>query len=672
MDAGRRSRRPAERRPERRRFAASPAIVGSTIRLNGEPYEVTGVMGPGFRFPPFWATGAELWAPLPLAARASSRGESLRAFARLAPGVDLTRARAEMETVTTRLERQLPGSNRDIVVEPLAERVTGSVRPALLVLLAAVGFLLLIACANVAHLYLARSTGRRRDFVVRAALGAGRGDLFRQLLAESAVLALLAGALGLALAYGGARLLPAFGPESLAVLGPIAIDRTVLAFTLLVALATGIGFGTVPGLRVLRADPTSVLKGSDDAGALLGPRRVRTILVGSEFAFAMVLLVGAGLSVRTLQSLRSIDPGFDPAGVVSMVVSVNGSDAGRVERRETFYRELLDGIRALPGVSAASAINHLPLGGDVWSWSFWIEGRPTPPREELPRAAYRVVMPGYFETMRLPLEQGRDFDERDRADAPGAVIVNQTLARRWWPGESAVGKRLTLDPGEPDAWLEVIGVAHDVPIDGWTAEPRPEVYRPLAQSSLYLSNGAVPFSYLTFVARAEARPEATVAAVGRLVATLDRDVPVSDAVALVDVIGAERAEPRFYLLLLGTFGGLAMLLAGIGIYGVLSHMVGLRTREIGIRQSLGASPRSVVRLVVGDGLAMAGLGVAAGALAAALLTRLMRAMLHGVTPLDPATFAAVAAILALLALAACALPAWRAARIDPRDAVSSG
>ncbi|HYU44310.1 MAG TPA: ABC transporter permease, partial [Vicinamibacteria bacterium] len=424
-----------------RRFGGDPSLVGRTVALDGVPHAVVGVMPRGLEFPPFWATGAELWAPLPLGERATSRqARSLRVFGRLQDGSSLEQARAEMATITARLEQAYPASNRDVVVRGLDDTVVGDVRAALLVLLGAVGFVLLIACANVAHMLLARGAARCKEIALRVALGASRARVVRQLLTESVLLASVGGLLGLGLAAWMIHTIVALSRDSLPRLETAGLDPRVLAATLAVSFLTGIAFGLVPALQASRLDlGTSLKEGERGSSSGDGRHRLRRLLMGSEMALALVLLVGAGLMIRTFVALRAVDPGFRPDHVLSAVVSVSGSRASEPSRRVAFYAEALDRIRALPGVASASAINHLPLAGDAWGEPFHVEDQPRRRPGEMPAADYRVVLPGYFETMGLPLVRGRDFDLRDDRGAPDVVIVNAQMAERHWPGRDPIG-----------------------------------------------------------------------------------------------------------------------------------------------------------------------------------------------------------------------------------------
>jgi predicted permease len=656
-----------------RRFGGDAGVVGRSITLDGQPHVVIGVMPRGFEFPPFWATGAELWAPLPLAERAGSRnGQSLRVFARLSPGATLEKARAEMATITSRLEKEYPGTNRNVVVRTLDDIVVGDVRSALLILLGAVAFVLLIACANVAHMLLARAAARHKEIALRIALGASRARVVRQLLTESVVLAAIGGVAGVALAAAALRMLIAISPGNLPRLETAGLDPRVLAVTVVVSLATGIAFGLVPALQASRFDLSGALRDGERGSTVgAGRHRLRRFLMASELALALVLLVGAGLMVRTFVALRRFDPGFDPRRVVSAVMSLTGSRSEEPARRLAFYREVLDRVRALPGVTSASAINHLPLAGDVWGFPFQVEGRPPAKPGESPSAAFRVVLPGYFQTMGLPLVRGRDFTEDDRLGAPGTIIVNEWLAERFWPGADPIGKRLTLDDLDKNPeWLTVVGVARNAARGKWAAAPDEEMYLPLLQSHLYLERKGGPFSFLTLVVRTSTdEPAALAPSLRTAVWSVDGNVAVSEVQTMEEVVARATASPRFYLLLLGSFAAAALALAALGIYGVMSYSVARRQNEIGIRMALGARSGDVLRLVMREAVGVVAIGGGIGLAVAWLLTRLMGGLLYGVGAADPATFTGVAALLGAVALVATYIPARRAVRVDPLSAL---
>jgi predicted permease len=647
-------------------------VLGRSINLQGEPYTVVGVMPASFQFAPFWATKAELWAPLALGERAASReSNSLRVFARLKPGVSLEQARSEMATLTGRLERQFPGTNRDVTVQLLKEKVVGDTRPALLILLGAVSFVLLIACANVAHMLLARTASRQKEIAVRTALGAERWRIVQQFLAESAVLAVLGGSAGLALALWGVRMLKALIPASIPRVDAIGLDGRVLLFTVVVSILAGIAFGIVPALQASGVNLRDALQETGrGSGESLRRNRLRSVLVASEFALALLLMIGAGLMIRTFFALRAIDPGFQPHHLVSAEVSLAGSGEAAPQKRLAFYQQMLQRVGALPGVESVSAINHLPLNGDLWGLPFKIEGRPLPLPGESPGAIYRVILPGYFRTMKISLLGGRDIAESDNLNAPGVVIVNHSLAQLYWPGQNPIGKRITLDDQlKNPAWFTVIGVTQDAKQDDWAGKPWPEMYLPMLQQRKYLQDPSGHYEYMTLVARTAGDPNAVVNDIKTAIAGLDRNVAVSEVVTMDQVVDEANAQPRFELWLLAGFALVAVVLAALGIYGVMSYLVSRRTHELGVRMALGAAQGDVVKLVVKQAMMLAAAGSACGLAAAILLTRLMTGLLYGVRATDPLTFAGVAVIVCVVGLLASYIPARRATRVDPVTAL---
>jgi putative ABC transport system permease protein len=461
-----------------RRFAGDAGIVGKTVNLDGVPHTVVGVMPGEFKFAPFWATKSQFWAPLSLKPRADDRGgNSLRIFARLRDNVSLEQAQAEMSAITARMEQKYPGTNRDMAVVSLKEKVIGNVRPALLVLLGAVGFVLLIACANVAHMLLARSAARQKEIAVRSALGARRGRMLRQFLTESLLLALFGAAAGLLVAFAGIRLLVALGPSDIPRVETVGFDFRVLLFVLFASLITGVVFGLAPAWQASRAALNDALKDStrgSSEGILRN--RLRSVLVASEFALALVLLIGAGLMVRSLTALLAINPGFDPHHVLTMIVSVAGTREADTDRRAAFFHEVIEKTSALPGMESVSATNHLPLAGDLWVLGFYAEGTPLPKPGESASAAYRVVYPGYFKTMRIPFAHGRDVTESDNLSAPNVVIVNEFMAQQQWPGENPLGKRLTLGGLQTASWKTVVGVVKNEVRDHWADPPTAQMF----------------------------------------------------------------------------------------------------------------------------------------------------------------------------------------------------
>ncbi len=661
-----------------RHFNADPNVLGKPVTLDGESYIIVGVMPPTFKFAPFWATHTELWVPDAFGAGIHDRGGNhLRVFARLKTGVTLQQARAEIAAITGRLERQYPATNRGVAVTPLKQNVVGNIETPLLMLLGAVGFVLLITCANVAHMLLARTSDRQKEIAVRIAIGAGRARVVAQFLTENLLLAAMGAAAGLLLAFAGTKALVALSPAYIPRVDMVGIDTHVVLFLLSITVLTALAFGLAPAMRAAAGNLSAALKegGRGDSDGVRR-NRLRSFLVASEFALAFMLLIGAGLMIRSFSALQSVDPGFNPHNVLSMVVSVAGTKEAEPYRRKIFYRELLEKIRGLPGVISVGGINHLPLAGDQWDRGFVIEGRPQPRPGEGPGAVYRIVMPGYFETMRLPLRRGRAIADRDEARAPAVVVINERAAHAYWPGEDPIGKRIAIGGGEqsgPPNWLTVIGVVADAKQMDWAQEPDPEVYLAALQHRDFLGESGDPIAphmtYITLVARTSGNPADLASDIKRAVWSFDRNLPVSAVLTMERVVADATAQPRFEVLLLGVFAAIALLLAAVGIYGVMNYAVSRRTREIGIRMSLGASRTAVLRMVVQQAAVQALAGSVAGLVGALLLGRLMANMLYGVRPTDPVTFGAVAMVLALAALFATYVPARKASRIEPMVAL---
>jgi predicted permease len=645
-------------------FRGDPGIVGKQVSLNGESYSVAGVMPPSFRFAPFWQTNVEVWVPLTLDKRLGDRGgRSLRIFARLKNGIPLEKAQAEIDVICRQLEVQYPVTNAHMTarVVPLQEKVVANIRPTLWVLLGTVGFVLLIACSNVANLMLVRASGRRKETAVRLALGSSRWRLIRQLVVEGLLLSIAGALVATWIArWGMAGLIASLPVESLPRLEDVHVDMSVLGFTAVLALVTGILCGLAPAMRAFRTDLQEALKsGGRGSTRGRGDNRTRALLVIAEVALSLILLVGAGLMLRTFQQLQAVDPGFDPHHVLTMEVAAGGSSYPTAAGRVHFFDQLRHRLQPLPGVQSVSVINHLPIGGDVWTLGIIIADQPAPPPGEQPTAAYRVVQPDYFRTMKIPVLRGRDFNDHDGADATPVAIINEELAKRHWPGQDAVGRRLRMT----EKWMTVVGVIRDVKQADWIGKPNDEIYLPHAQAD------AKSFSYMTVVLRAFGDPLSLAKAVEDEVHALDKDVPIARLQTMDQVIGDTLWRGRLAMTLLGLFAAVAVVLACLGIYGAISYSVAQRTGEIGIRMAMGAQSREVLAMVLRQGLTVVGIGIAIGLAGSWVLTRTLTGLLYGVRATDPVTFVAVPALLVALSAVACAVPALRAARVDPLTAL---
>jgi predicted permease len=642
------------------RFGGDPRVIGQALSLNGESYTVIGVMPGSFQFP---TRHDQLWVPLAFDAKeAASRGNHfLEVIARMKPGVTLQQAQAEMSTIAARLAQQYPEENLRVgsVVTALQEQVVGDIKPALLVLLGAVGFVLLIACANVANLLLARAAARQKEIALRLALGAGRSRLTRQFLTESVLLAVIGGAVGLLLSIAGLRVLKTFIPDTISQAQAISIDAKVLVFTGLVALVTGIIFGLAPAMQVSHLDINDTLKegGRDAAGGTRG-NRIRALLVIGEIAVSFVLLMGAGLLINSFMHLRNLHPGFRANHLLTMKIPLSEVKYPDKERRSPFYAEVLRRVQALPGVQSAAVAGNLPLTYDGDSMPIGIEGRTDPPPDQRPDVILRVVGPGYFSTMGIPLVRGRDFSEQDKADSARVVIVSEKTARHFWPGENPIGKR--LKPGSTSRnipWIEIIGVVKDVRQNDFVSEPKMQMYMPYQQLNSFAPNA--------LVVRTNVEPLSLAAAVRNAIWAVDKDQPVSNLRSMDEIVSEAVARQRFSMLLLGIFAALAMALAAVGIYGVMSYSIAQRTREIGLRIALGAQKSDVLKMILRQGLRFVAAGLAIGLAASFVLTRVMASLLFGISATDPATFVAISLVLIAVALLASYIPAVRAMKIDP-------
>jgi putative ABC transport system permease protein len=651
----------------RSRFGADPGLVGRTVQLNREPYLVVGVAPKGFAFP----EGAQIWTPIEYDPRfrSNSRGAwYLGVIARLKPGASVMGAREEVATIAARLAREYPEANEGVggTVTLLHETLVGRSRPALLVLLGAVGLVLLIACVNVANLLLARMAARETELAVRSALGAGRGRLMRQLLTESVVLAALGGLAGLLLASLFLDSLLALQPEGVARIKEVRIDRAVVAFSAALSLATGLLFGVFPALQVTRGTTAPALREAG-RGVLSGRgSRLRAGLVVGQMALAMVLLAGAGLLVRSFYGLVRVDPGFRPESALTFRLSLPEQAYPSEERRAVFFDEVLTRLAALPAVRSTAAVTNLPLGGTQFNISFEVAGRPPAPPAQQPSLEVRVATAGYFELMGIPIRRGRRFERRDGPESPQVVVLNESAVEAFFSGEDPLGKRITLglgrEEGKPRPGGEVVGIVGDVRERSLSQKAPPTIYLPYAQ---------LPFSSMNVLLRSAVPPRTLVPAVEAAVHGLDPELPVAGMRTLEEVVGRSVSEPRFYTILLGIFAVVALLLSALGIFGVLSFAVVQRHREIGIRVALGAHPADVLRMVLGRALGLVALGVSVGLFGALALSRTVRSLLFNLSPTDPATFGAVAVLLTLVALLASYLPARRATRVDPLEALRS-
>jgi putative ABC transport system permease protein len=645
-----------------RRFNADPSIVNRNITLNGESFTVVGVMPRGFFFP---ERETELWIPWAMEPeQASGRGDHyLRLIARLKPGTTLKQANAEVESIAGRLSAEYPKTNEGLtfIVNSLHQDYAGDLRSPILILFAAVGLVLLIACANVANLLLAQATIRRREIAIRMALGARRWTIVRQLLVESLLLAGAGGLLGVLGAVWGVEALGKLLPESLSKLQNVSIDARVFLFTLGVSLLTAVVFGGVPALLAARAKPGETLSdvARDMAGGVSG-RHVRRLLVVSEVALAVVLLVGAGLLIRSFQILRQVDTGFTTENLLTMRMVLPMPKYAKPEARRAFYDEMLRRVKELPGVESAGMITFLPLSFNGMNFSFSVEGQTSPSDMKLPFALYRVVSPDYFRAMGIPLQRGRFFDAHDTVDSQPVILVNRQLAEQYWPGEDPTGKRLKIGPlDSPNPWLTVVGVVGDVRQTGLYGDLRMDLYVPYAQERRSF------IAPRDLVLRTKGDATAVAGAVRQAVWSVDKDQPVSHVRTMDQVFAAAISQERFQALLLGLFAALALVLACIGLYGVISYAVAQRTHEIGIRMALGARPRDVLRLVLRQGMSLTVVGLALGIALGSVATRVLSDMLYGVTARDPLTFVGVPILLLLVAFLACYIPARRATRIDP-------
>jgi len=651
-----------------RQFGSDPSIINKSLTFNGHQVTVVGVMPPGFEVQFPISKHVDMFVPFIIDVADPDYHDRTQNFlytvARLKPGVSQAQAQSEMSLIASQLQQQYPETNaeRGVRVVPLHKQIVGNVESYLYMLFAAVGFLLLIACTNVAGLLLARVTARHREVAIRIAVGASRWRLVRQLLTESVILSALSGLLGLILAYGGVKLLVALTPSEVPRLHEIGLHVPVFLWTLTISIVTGLLFGLAPAVQASKPDLNTALKESSgrNPGSFQGSG-LRNLLVVSEVAVALLLLVGAGLMTKSFIRLQRVDPGFDATNVISMNLALPTSKY-RQQQVNVFYDQLIERLRNLPGVKSVAGINPLPLSNTNFSSRFIVEGAPFVPLADRPYAGVRVITPDYFQTMSIPNLRGRSFTEQDRENTPRVIIVNEALASRYWPNEDAIGKRLDFteeDSGKQE-WLEIVGVVGNVRHKALETEVMPEAYLPYKQS---------PENFMNLVVRTTTDPASMVPAIRSQVLSVDQDQPVSDIMTMEQRVAKSVAAKRFVMFMLGAFSILALGLAAVGIYGVMAYLVTQRTQEIGVRMALGAQKSDVLKLVVSKGMALAIIGTAIGLVASLALTRLMRSLLFEVTPTDWLTFVTASTVLLIAALLASYIPAHRATKVDPLTAL---
>ena len=644
------------------RFGGNGEVLNKSITLNGTPHTIIGVMPPGQAYP----RRTKLWTPFVVPEESNHRGlKFMYSVARLKSDVTLEQARANMTAVAKSIAEDYPknfSKEFDTGVFPMKQEIVGRTSKALWLLLGAVSFVLLIACANVANLLLARAASREKELAVRAAIGAGRGRLLRQLLTESVLLSMTGGGLGLLLAWGGVQGFIAFSPGNIPRLSELGVDWEILTYSLLLTFATGLLFGLAPALKSSRPELSSALReGSRTGGggfSLLRRHRLRNLLVIGEVAMALVLLVGAGLMVRSFTALLSEDTGLKADRVLTVEISLPEYKYSTSDQQRQFFEELLARTASVQSIQQAGVINALPFGGHQWMWSFRVAGSESGGKLVKGGADYRLVTPGYFRAMGIPILRGRSFTAEDRADLPGAFIINEAFAREKLPNREALGSQIRLDDHSP--WSTIVGVVGDVRHNGLADKVEPEMYRPFAQA---------PHSSMTMVFRAEGDVTALTGTIRGFVKDLDPNQPVGRISTMEALISNSVSRPRFYMALLGLFAAVAAALAAVGIYGVMAYSVSQRTHEIGIRVALGAQRSQVLRLVLLQGAILTGVGIVLGITGAVALTRYMASLLHGITATDPLTFVAISFLLSAVSLLASYIPARRATKVDPMVAL---
>jgi putative ABC transport system permease protein len=646
-----------------RRFGGDLAVVGKNILLNGRPYNIVGVMGADFHPLPSTLVSPEGQFYRPVAEAYDDQARSarhLRAIARLKPGVTIEQAQSEVSVIAQRIEQQHPETNKDYGahVVSITDEIVGDIRPTLWIVFGAVIFVLLVACANVANLLLARSTVRHKEITIRSAIGAGRGQLIRQLLTESLLLSLIGGGIGLMLAVWGTRLVASVGSKLNPMLQDVHIDVRVLLFTLGISVITGIVFGLAPALQISRPNLSDSLKeGGRGAGPSGSRNRLRSALVVSEIAMTLVLLVCAGLLIRTVLRLQNVDTGFNAHNVLSMNIGLPAIKYPKPEDRVSFYKQVTDRIAALPGVKAAGTTSVVPLSDNFDGRGLLVEDQPKPRGEEITVDLY-IATPGYLKAMEIPLLTGRSITEQDVTESPNVLLINRTMAAQLWPGQNPIGKRVKFPGSEqrPQPWRTVVGIVSDVSQYGLDKTPPMQIYVPLPQ---------FPTGFNSIVVKTEGDPASMIGAIRREILAVDKDQAVFKLTTLEQLHGESILLRRFFMVLLLVFAAVALVLAAVGIYGVMSYVASQRTHEIGIRMALGAQARDVLKLIISNGMILALIGVAIGLVGSFALTRLLASLLFGVSATDTLTFVAVALGLIVIAMIACYIPARRATRVSP-------
>lgn len=652
-----------------RRLGGDPNVLNKTLALNGENYTVVGVMPESFQFGREFGQINDLWRPIVFTPQQLSpnslTNEFLTVLARMRPGVTQKQAQVEMDTIAANLRQQyLQGADASfwaLLLTSFREQVVGDIRQMLLIVLLVVGFVLLIACANVANLLLARAAARQKEIAVRTALGASRWRIIRQLLTESLLLSIVGGVVGLFFGYWGVKALISLNADRIPRANEISLDWKVMLFTFGISILTGVLFGIVPAIQTAKADLHETLKEGGRSAAATTKQWVRNALVVAEIAMALAVLVGAGLLVKSFLRVQEVNPGFNPRGLLTMQLSLPDFKYKDAPQRVNFYKQLIENVRSLPGVQTAGAVSVLPLSGGGSSGSFRIEGRQVPQGQSAPHGARWAATPDYFKTMGIPIIRGRYFEDRDTADGPQVAIIDDALAQKYWPGEDPIGKRMTFQGGPNNPiWREIVGIVGHVKHTDLEGESRAQYYLPHQQ---------IPQPGMTLVIRTTADPNSLAGAVRGTIKALDTDLPVFRVRTMDQFVADSMAQRRFAMLLIGIFAGLALLLAAIGLYGVMAYSVTQRTHELGLRMALGAQRSDVLKLVVRQGMLLAGIGLGIGVICALLLSRLMKTLLYNVSATDPLIFVAIAAMLAAVALIACFFPAQRATKVDPMVAL---